>query len=73
MRQAPFDDIPILEFCPSKITDDSFNLDRQPRLTASSNTIRHVHNRVTAIKPCYGKFHSLINVYGGSNEIVIFS
>jgi len=47
------DEMPILEFCPSKIRNDSFNLDNQPRLTHMNNTIRHVQNRVTAMKPCY--------------------
>jgi len=45
--------MPILEFCPTKIRNDSFNLDNQPRLNHMNNTIRHVQNRVTAMKPCY--------------------
>ena len=55
-NQCSADSMPILEFCPSKIRNDSFNLDNQPRLNHMNNTIRHVQNRVTAMKPCYGKF-----------------
>ena len=55
-QQCNADAMPILEFCPSKIRNDSFNLDNQPRLNHMNNTIRHVQNRVTAMKPCYGKF-----------------
>ena len=61
--------MPILEFCPTKIRNDSFNLDNQPRLNQMNNTIRQVPNRVTAIKPCYGKL--LVNKIWFKNSFVV--